>query len=335
MSTTNNNPRPLLPFAIALLLCAGLGSAEAAQVGQAPPPLGATASLNLAGQPDDAPVTIEQFRGRVILVDFWATWCGPCIASIPKLNKLHKTYADQGLVILAHTDASSRNLPAFIKQHSIVYPITIGGDIGRSWGVTGIPRVFLIDPEGRVAWTGHPAGMKEEQIVELLQQVQLSPIAMPNFDPASGHEQVASIEAGISRGQLGVGARALERLAQGRDETAANAARSSLAAIGAWREGVDTHIKELEESGDIYATWQTVEAVAEAWTGHPTARDYQNQARELRRHPEWRAGEELQRLLAIPEAQRSDARFQRMVEAFLRRYGDSFYAEQVQALQQG
>lgn len=120
--------------------------------------------------------------GSVYVVDFWATWCGPCIAFIPELNAIHNDYAARGVrVIGVSIWENSRNSDAgvdyvkrvtdFVKgRRDMTYAIAYGGDDGvlsQRWmngaGRVSIPTVFLIDKQGRVAWVGHPRmGLKEK-----------------------------------------------------------------------------------------------------------------------------------------------------------------------------
>lgn len=153
-----------------VLFCAAMTTAYAAQgdKGTPAPEFGGTKFFNA---PAGAKISLADLRGKVVLIDFWATWCGPCVRSIPHLIKMHEQYAAKGLVIVGHTDGSSKNIEEFIKEKGIPYVISQGSDIGKGYGVSGIPHVVLVDVEGNVAWRGHPAQLKEQDIENLLTAV--------------------------------------------------------------------------------------------------------------------------------------------------------------------
>jgi len=154
---------------IALLIATVIAAAAAEPaIGVTAPDLGSTSTLNTK---DGAGVNLTGLRGKVVVVDFWATWCGPCVEAIPHMQTLHDTYRDKGLVVIGHTDGSSRDLPAFITEKKITYVISVGKDIGGAYGDPEIPHVFVIDPAGKVAWHGHPAQLTDAVIEEQLKGV--------------------------------------------------------------------------------------------------------------------------------------------------------------------
>jgi peroxiredoxin len=97
--------------------------------------------------------TLKDLRGKVALVNFWATWCPPCRKEMPDLEALHNRFKDQGLVILAISDEGAAKVAPFIAGHKITYPILPdpGHRVSDLFVVQGIPKTFIYDREGRLA----------------------------------------------------------------------------------------------------------------------------------------------------------------------------------------
>ena len=104
------------------------------------------------------PLTNASLRGKVVLLDFWATWCGPCKAASPTMQALHKKYASKGLVVVGAntfdgTDGLAKS-QKYAKEHGYSYTFTYGNDkFAQSLGVRGIPAFIFIGKDGKVAET--------------------------------------------------------------------------------------------------------------------------------------------------------------------------------------
>jgi thiol-disulfide isomerase/thioredoxin len=105
-----------------------------------------------------APLSLAGLRGQVVVLEFWATWCPPCRASIPHLIALHNEYKDKDVVIVGLTDEDDEaaNVGAFVREMKMTYAVGTGSTSGRAYGVQGIPTAFVIARDGRIAWRGHP-----------------------------------------------------------------------------------------------------------------------------------------------------------------------------------
>jgi thiol-disulfide isomerase/thioredoxin len=99
-------------------------------------------------------LSLDQYRGKVVLLDFWATWCGPCRSEIPGFIQLQKTYADQGFQIIGISEDQGGAAPVldFYKQESLDYRVALdNGKVSELYGgIIGLPTTFLIGRDGRI-----------------------------------------------------------------------------------------------------------------------------------------------------------------------------------------
>jgi len=122
----------------------------------------------------NAPVTkvsgISDFKGKVVFVEFWATWCGPCVASIPHMNRLSDKFKGEPVVFLSVTDESSGTIAAFLKTHEM--KAWAGIDEAKSslkaFKVYGRPDGYLIGKDGNLLARIYPAHLKEQDITEAI-----------------------------------------------------------------------------------------------------------------------------------------------------------------------
>jgi cytochrome c biogenesis protein CcmG/thiol:disulfide interchange protein DsbE len=101
------------------------------------------------------PLRLDQFRGRVVLLNFWATWCGPCIEEIPTFSRWQRHFGDGGLQIIGVSmDDDEGDVKRFVAKHGVAYPIIMGdAKLGELFGgVFGLPQSFLIDARGRIVY---------------------------------------------------------------------------------------------------------------------------------------------------------------------------------------
>ncbi len=102
---------------------------------------------------DGREITLSQLKGKVVLLDFWATWCAPCREAIPYLVQLYKNYREDGLELIGMNmdKGDVESVRRFITSMDIPYPV-VGApeEVVRNYRVTGIPVTVLIDKEGRI-----------------------------------------------------------------------------------------------------------------------------------------------------------------------------------------
>jgi len=120
------------------------------------------------------PWHLQELRGKVVLVNFWATWCPPCRKEMPDLDALYNKYKDQGFVVLAISDEEAAKVAPFISDHKISYPVLLdpGRKVNDAFIVEGIPKSFVYDRSGRMV--AQSIDMRtRNQFVEMLAQAGL------------------------------------------------------------------------------------------------------------------------------------------------------------------
>ena len=130
--------------------------------GTVPPNGGTTpqvgkAALAVEGKDlDGKPLKLSDYRGKVVMLDFWATWCPPCRAMIPHEKELVNRMQGRPFVLLGVSlDHTPQELKSYMANEKINWPniYDAGGPIGKAWGVQGIPTVYLIDTKGVIRFT--------------------------------------------------------------------------------------------------------------------------------------------------------------------------------------
>lgn len=120
--------------------------------------------------------TLSDLRGKAVLINFWASWCEPCIAEMPSLQSLAQRYGRDTLVVLAvNFKETAPTVERFVQRNAVTLPVLLDaqGDAARAWGATVFPTTVLINPQGRVKgvvhggldWTGPQAAALVEPLL--------------------------------------------------------------------------------------------------------------------------------------------------------------------------
>ncbi len=141
---------PTIRLGVLLLFLVACGAPAAAT-----PTLGQAAPRLQLPTIDGEQANLDDYRGKTVIVNFWATWCAPCEAETPRLVDWSERYAADGLTILGvdtlYQD-SRGEVAAFVDEKQVSYPILLDdeSDVSRQWQATQLPRSFVIDPDGIV-----------------------------------------------------------------------------------------------------------------------------------------------------------------------------------------
>jgi peroxiredoxin len=103
--------------------------------------------------PDGAPFSLKQLRGKVVLVNFWATWCEPCITEMPALQRLRHELAASGFEVLAvNYQEGPARISGFVEKMKLTLPVVrdTDGSVARSWGAREFPASYLVDRDGNI-----------------------------------------------------------------------------------------------------------------------------------------------------------------------------------------
>lgn len=157
-----------------------LASASAVPIGTPAPDF---VLVDLAGNG----VQLTAQKGQVVLVDFWATWCGPCKQELPHIEAFHQKYSDQGLLVLALSSDQEYDLVRpFIDKYNYTFTVLdADAKVEADYGVEGYPTVYLIDRQGRVRFQhiGYGPG-NEEKLEEEIKELLAEPVPTSTTEPA-------------------------------------------------------------------------------------------------------------------------------------------------------
>lgn len=150
------------PIILILMLAIGAGIITLLQLRDSSfDPLGKTSPENAVTAPDftfpdlsGKMVSLKDYRGKIVFLNIWATWCPPCVEEMPSMEKLYQKLKGEGLEILAVSldETGGEAVGPFIDKHKLTFPVLLDpkGDIKALYRVTGIPESYIIDKNGKL-----------------------------------------------------------------------------------------------------------------------------------------------------------------------------------------
>jgi uncharacterized protein (TIGR03435 family) len=156
-----------LAAVLAILTTLASSAADRPRPGQPAPPLHLEKLLQA---PPGAVASWDALKGKVVLLEFWATWCGPCIEAVPHLNELADEFANEPVLFIAITDEKESVVQPFLRRKAM--RAWVGLDTDRSmfkeYGISGIPHTVIVGTNGLIAAIAHPGGLSATHIKNIL-----------------------------------------------------------------------------------------------------------------------------------------------------------------------
>jgi thiol-disulfide isomerase/thioredoxin len=156
------------PFVVAstLILALSASNVFAVSIGDKAP------DFNIPRLETNGMISLKHYRGKVVYIDFWASWCGPCRNSLPALNRVHTEFREKGFEVIAiNLDEEREDAMAFLKEFPVVYPTAIdtSSKVPEAYGLVGMPTAYLVDRQGIVQLVHE--GFKKSDIEQLREKI--------------------------------------------------------------------------------------------------------------------------------------------------------------------
>jgi len=185
------NPRPrALPILLATLLAASLTGVRAAEDESLTPLSGRPAAPDFdLKDPEGRPQRLADYRGKPVILNFWATWCPPCREEMPAMQRAHEQVAAEGIAVVAiNVGEDAQTIARFLEEEPVDFALPMDTDskVAQRYHMKGLPTTYVIDPAGRLAYRA--SGSREWDDPKLLEQVRAlkqPPAAPPPLSTAN------------------------------------------------------------------------------------------------------------------------------------------------------
>ena len=257
------------------------------------------AAVNVGDKPDisfkaidGAAVSMDKLKGRIVVVDFWATWCGPCMAMADEMVAINKEYHPKGLQMIGISlDQDRGKLVKVVKEKNFAWPHYFDGQgwdnpIWKKYGERGIPFTLLIGPEGTVLWKGHPGNGLKKQIDKAFKEH--PPKLVDEKTVSKVTSQLDEIEQKSKAGETAAALKLLAKVPEEAKNDPDLAARMDKVAKAVEGEAdkMLAEVNPLVDKGEYVQAVARLKDVSKALAGTPLAAKARKQLNELLARPE-------------------------------------------------